>query len=157
METGSVVCEFAFVFLCSENPKAEKQDTFVEKLVTQVIKNLQVKISNIHVRYEDDVSTSAWSFYILKTLNILYCIVLYYWVIWLCVLSMLPMCSDHQSQCSPFIRSVPAEPQSPGMPIITNHKYIDSIMRLSNLLAMFNTQNQVGKITFCKNIYIYFL
>lgn len=33
----------------------EKQDTFVEKLVTQVIKNLQVKISNIHVRYEDDV------------------------------------------------------------------------------------------------------
>lgn len=75
METGSVVCEFAFVFLYSENPKAEKQDTFVEKLVTQVIKNLQVKISNIHVRYEDDVSTfdiyflcrsSAWSFYILK-------------------------------------------------------------------------------------------
>uniref|UniRef100_A0A4W6GAF9 Vacuolar protein sorting 13 homolog A n=1 Tax=Lates calcarifer TaxID=8187 RepID=A0A4W6GAF9_LATCA len=38
-----------------ENPKLEKQDTFVEKLVTQVIKNLQVKISNIHVRYEDDV------------------------------------------------------------------------------------------------------
>uniref|UniRef100_A0A8C1ZR47 Vacuolar protein sorting 13 homolog A n=1 Tax=Cyprinus carpio TaxID=7962 RepID=A0A8C1ZR47_CYPCA len=34
----------------------EKQDTFVEKLVTQVIKNLQVKISNIHVRYEDDVN-----------------------------------------------------------------------------------------------------
>uniref|UniRef100_A0A669EIP5 Vacuolar protein sorting 13 homolog A n=1 Tax=Oreochromis niloticus TaxID=8128 RepID=A0A669EIP5_ORENI len=38
-----------------ENPKLEKQDTFVEKLVTQVIKNLQVKISNIHVRYEDHV------------------------------------------------------------------------------------------------------
>uniref|UniRef100_A0A8B9MDN8 Chorein N-terminal domain-containing protein n=1 Tax=Accipiter nisus TaxID=211598 RepID=A0A8B9MDN8_9AVES len=35
--------------------KEEKQDTFVEKLVTQVIKNLQVKISNIHIRYEDDV------------------------------------------------------------------------------------------------------
>ncbi|OXB81709.1 UNVERIFIED_CONTAM: hypothetical protein H355_010270 [Colinus virginianus] len=35
--------------------KEEKQDTFVEKLVTQVIKNLQVKISNIHVRYEDDL------------------------------------------------------------------------------------------------------
>ena len=40
----------------SENPTMEKQDTFVEKLVTQVIKNLQVKISNIHIRYEDDVS-----------------------------------------------------------------------------------------------------
>uniref|UniRef100_A0A674DPS1 Vacuolar protein sorting 13 homolog A n=1 Tax=Salmo trutta TaxID=8032 RepID=A0A674DPS1_SALTR len=39
-----------------DNPALEKQDTFVEKLVTQVIKNLQVKISNIHVRYEDDVT-----------------------------------------------------------------------------------------------------
>ncbi|XP_030622854.1 intermembrane lipid transfer protein VPS13A [Chanos chanos] len=39
-----------------ENPKIEKQDTFVEKLVTQVIKNLQVKISNIHIRYEDDIT-----------------------------------------------------------------------------------------------------
>lgn len=39
-----------------ENPGLEKQDTFVEKLVTQVIKNLQVKISNIHVRYEDDIT-----------------------------------------------------------------------------------------------------
>uniref|UniRef100_A0A3Q2QLT1 Vacuolar protein sorting 13 homolog A n=1 Tax=Fundulus heteroclitus TaxID=8078 RepID=A0A3Q2QLT1_FUNHE len=39
-----------------ENPNLEKQDTFVEKLVTQVIKNLQVKISNIHVRYEDDIT-----------------------------------------------------------------------------------------------------
>ncbi|XP_054629023.1 vacuolar protein sorting-associated protein 13A isoform X2 [Dunckerocampus dactyliophorus] len=39
-----------------ENPLLQKQDTFVEKLVTQVIKNLQVKISNIHVRYEDDVT-----------------------------------------------------------------------------------------------------
>lgn len=43
--------------LClTEDPNLEKQDTFVEKLVTQVIKNLQVKITNIHVRYEDDVS-----------------------------------------------------------------------------------------------------
>lgn len=61
---------FTFVSLYSEDPKAEKQDTFVEKLVTQVIKNVQVKISNIHVRYEDDVSTFSagsciWSFYIL--------------------------------------------------------------------------------------------
>uniref|UniRef100_A0A8C3R9W8 Vacuolar protein sorting 13 homolog A n=1 Tax=Cyanoderma ruficeps TaxID=181631 RepID=A0A8C3R9W8_9PASS len=38
----------------------EKQDTFVEKLVTQVIKNLQLKISNIHIRYEDDVSTFVY-------------------------------------------------------------------------------------------------
>ncbi|XP_040844715.1 vacuolar protein sorting-associated protein 13A isoform X2 [Ochotona curzoniae] len=38
------------------NPQEEKQDTFVEKLVTQIIKNLQVKISEIHIRYEDDVT-----------------------------------------------------------------------------------------------------
>ncbi|KAL8617862.1 hypothetical protein ACOMHN_040210 [Nucella lapillus] len=34
-------------------PKEEKQDSFAEKLATQVIKNLQVRVSNIHVRYED--------------------------------------------------------------------------------------------------------
>lgn len=45
-----------FVFI-SEKPQEEKKDTFVEKLATQVIKNLQVKISRIHLRYEDDVST----------------------------------------------------------------------------------------------------
>uniref|UniRef100_H3DEF0 Vacuolar protein sorting 13 homolog A n=1 Tax=Tetraodon nigroviridis TaxID=99883 RepID=H3DEF0_TETNG len=39
-----------------ENSTLEKQDTFVEKLVTQIIKNLQVQISNIHVRYEDNVT-----------------------------------------------------------------------------------------------------
>ncbi|KAJ1206563.1 hypothetical protein NDU88_001966 [Pleurodeles waltl] len=39
-----------------EKPKAERQDTFVEKLVTQVIKNLQLRISNIHIRYEDDIT-----------------------------------------------------------------------------------------------------
>ena len=44
------------VFL-PEKPAEEKKDTFVEKLATQVIKNLQVKISSIHLRYEDDVST----------------------------------------------------------------------------------------------------
>uniref|UniRef100_A0A6I8PIJ3 Vacuolar protein sorting 13 homolog A n=1 Tax=Ornithorhynchus anatinus TaxID=9258 RepID=A0A6I8PIJ3_ORNAN len=38
-----------------ENPQ-EKQDTFLEKLVTQIIKNLHVKISSIHIRYEDDVT-----------------------------------------------------------------------------------------------------
>lgn len=40
----------------------EKQDTFVEKMVTQIIKNLQVQISNIHVRYEDNVSPAQFMF-----------------------------------------------------------------------------------------------
>ncbi|XP_075416632.1 intermembrane lipid transfer protein VPS13A isoform X1 [Tenrec ecaudatus] len=39
-----------------EQHKEERQDTFVEKLVTQIIKNLQVKVSSIHIRYEDDVT-----------------------------------------------------------------------------------------------------
>ncbi|XP_075939319.1 intermembrane lipid transfer protein VPS13C isoform X3 [Anarhichas minor] len=39
-----------------EKPQENKKDTFAEKLATQVIKNLQVKISSIHLRYEDDLS-----------------------------------------------------------------------------------------------------
>ncbi|XP_077419043.1 intermembrane lipid transfer protein VPS13C isoform X3 [Vanacampus margaritifer] len=40
----------------SEKSQDEKKDSFMEKLATQVIKNLQVKISSIHLRYEDDIS-----------------------------------------------------------------------------------------------------
>ncbi|KAM5126213.1 intermembrane lipid transfer protein VPS13C-like, partial [Mantella aurantiaca] len=39
-----------------DKPKEEKKDTFLEKLAAQVIKNLQVKITNIHIRYEDDIT-----------------------------------------------------------------------------------------------------
>ncbi|KAM6308390.1 intermembrane lipid transfer protein VPS13C isoform 2-T2 [Aegotheles albertisi] len=39
-----------------DKPKEEKKDTFLEKLATQVIKNVQVKITDIHVRYEDDIT-----------------------------------------------------------------------------------------------------
>uniref|UniRef100_A0A8C0HLM0 Vacuolar protein sorting 13 homolog C n=1 Tax=Buteo japonicus TaxID=224669 RepID=A0A8C0HLM0_9AVES len=38
-----------------DKPKEEKKDTFLEKLATQVIKNVQVKITGIHVKYEDDL------------------------------------------------------------------------------------------------------
>uniref|UniRef100_A0A9J8CRL0 Vacuolar protein sorting 13 homolog C n=1 Tax=Cyprinus carpio carpio TaxID=630221 RepID=A0A9J8CRL0_CYPCA len=44
------------LFLILGKPQEEKKDTFAEKLATQVIKNLQVKITSIHIRYEDDVS-----------------------------------------------------------------------------------------------------
>lgn len=50
----NLIIQEMFVFF-TENSTLEKQDTFVEKLVTQIIKNLQVQISNIHVRYEDNV------------------------------------------------------------------------------------------------------
>nr|XP_015199112.1 PREDICTED: vacuolar protein sorting-associated protein 13C isoform X6 [Lepisosteus oculatus] len=39
-----------------DKSKDEKKDTFAEKLATQIIKNLQVKITSIHIRYEDDIS-----------------------------------------------------------------------------------------------------
>nr|XP_004662570.2 vacuolar protein sorting-associated protein 13C isoform X1 [Jaculus jaculus] len=41
---------------CKDKPKEAKKDTFLEKLATQVIKNVQVKITNIHIKYEDDVT-----------------------------------------------------------------------------------------------------
>ncbi|XP_064373577.1 intermembrane lipid transfer protein VPS13C isoform X2 [Dromaius novaehollandiae] len=39
-----------------DKPKEEKKDTFLEKLAAQVIKNVQVKITGIHVKYEDDIT-----------------------------------------------------------------------------------------------------
>ncbi|EMP30306.1 Vacuolar protein sorting-associated protein 13C [Chelonia mydas] len=44
-----------------DKPKAEKKDTFLEKLATQVIKNVQVKITGIHVKYEDDTANENWT------------------------------------------------------------------------------------------------
>ncbi|CAJ1049975.1 vacuolar protein sorting-associated protein 13C isoform X3 [Xyrichtys novacula] len=40
----------------ADKPQEEKKDSFFEKLAAQVIKNLQVKISSIHLRYEDILS-----------------------------------------------------------------------------------------------------
>lgn len=48
---------FISVFDFPDKTKEEKKDTFLEKLATQVIKNVQVKITGIHIKYEDDVST----------------------------------------------------------------------------------------------------
>lgn len=48
--------DISLSLFATDNSTLEQQDTFVEKLVTQIIKNLQVQISNIHVRYEDNVS-----------------------------------------------------------------------------------------------------
>lgn len=53
-----------------KNPvKKEKEDTLVEKIVAQVVKNVQVKISNIHIRYEDSFSNAARPFSFGVTLN----------------------------------------------------------------------------------------
>lgn len=39
--------------------KEEKKDTFGEKLATQIIKNLQIKITSIHIRYEDAITDAS--------------------------------------------------------------------------------------------------
>lgn len=51
---SSWTCIFVFFI---DKPKEAKKDTFLEKLATQVIKNVQVKITDIHIKYEDDVSS----------------------------------------------------------------------------------------------------
>lgn len=48
---------------------APKADGFVEKLATQIVKNIQVHISNIHVRYEDDSSVPDQPFALGITLH----------------------------------------------------------------------------------------
>lgn len=62
--------EITLCLFVTENSTLEKQDTFVEKLVTQIIKNLQVQISNIHVRYEDNVSIMQICVYRIGTTQI---------------------------------------------------------------------------------------
>lgn len=36
--------------------KSEQQDTFTERLQMQILRNLELQISNIHIRYEDNFS-----------------------------------------------------------------------------------------------------
>ncbi|XP_055946551.1 intermembrane lipid transfer protein Vps13-like isoform X4 [Argiope bruennichi] len=49
--------------------KDDKKDTFTEKLITQIIKNLQVKIKDIHLRYEDSFSDPKYPFSLGFTLH----------------------------------------------------------------------------------------
>nr|XP_034830207.1 vacuolar protein sorting-associated protein 13 isoform X3 [Maniola hyperantus] len=57
----------------AKKKEAEKDDkldeTFVEKLVTQIIKNVQLKISDIHVRYEDSITNPKAPFSFGMTLH----------------------------------------------------------------------------------------
>lgn len=53
--------------------EAPPADTFSEKLITQIIKNVQIRIESIHIRYEDSVTipNSPFAFgAILKHLNV---------------------------------------------------------------------------------------
>eukprot|EP00058_Branchiostoma_floridae_P017686 XP_002603175.1 hypothetical protein BRAFLDRAFT_226506 [Branchiostoma floridae] len=46
-----------------------KQDTFAEKLATQIVRNLQIKIRDIHIRYEDTVTFPGKPFSVGVTLQ----------------------------------------------------------------------------------------
>lgn len=47
-------------FLLEQNIQTD--DTFTEKLVAQVIKNLQIRIKRVHLRYEDKFSNRGRPF-----------------------------------------------------------------------------------------------
>lgn len=52
-----------------EKDKPKPNDTFVEKVATQIIKNVQVKITDIHIRYEDKVTKPEHPFSLGITLH----------------------------------------------------------------------------------------
>jgi vacuolar protein sorting-associated protein 13A/C len=47
-----------FELLHETTDKDDKDDTFVNQLMTKILNNLQLSIANIHIRYEDDSSTN---------------------------------------------------------------------------------------------------
>ncbi|UMM13276.1 hypothetical protein L5515_001638 [Caenorhabditis briggsae] len=53
-------------------PKDPQADTFTEKMITQIIKNLQISVSNIHVRFEDRYTNRHRPFAMGVTLEKLY-------------------------------------------------------------------------------------
>ena len=59
----------------SDVAKDAEKDSFAEKLFTNVIKNLELTISNIHIRYEDKVTNPASPFSVGVTLHELSCTV----------------------------------------------------------------------------------
>jgi len=53
--------------------KDAEKDSFAEKLFTNVVKNLELTITNIHVRFEDRVTNAACPFSVGVTLHELSC------------------------------------------------------------------------------------
>jgi len=49
--------------------KEPAQDTFVEKLIANIIKNLEVTVTNIHIRFEDNVTNPRKPFSVGVTLH----------------------------------------------------------------------------------------
>ena len=49
--------------------QAKKSDSFADRLEMTILKNLELTIKNIHIRYEDDFSNVEYPFSIGFTLN----------------------------------------------------------------------------------------
>lgn len=47
---------YVIIFLCVFLDLPKPDATFVEKLITNIIKNVQLTVRNIHIRYEDKVT-----------------------------------------------------------------------------------------------------
>jgi vacuolar protein sorting-associated protein 13A/C len=50
-------------------PDKKKDDTFAERIQIQIVRNLELQIKNIHIRYEDDFSKPDHPFSAGVTLN----------------------------------------------------------------------------------------
>lgn len=60
---------FQFILFYFFSAKKKIDDTFVEKLTTQIIRNVQVSIKDIHIRYEDKVTNPEHPFSMGVTLS----------------------------------------------------------------------------------------
>lgn len=83
------VSHYARYCLTTDLAKDAAQDTFTEKLVTNIIKNLEVKIANIHVRYEDKFTNPQKPFSVGVTLREISCLVCSHNHIWCLMLFLL--------------------------------------------------------------------
>jgi len=74
---------------CCTDDKEEEETSFFENLVANIIRNLEVSITNIHVRFEDNVTNPEKPFSVgvtLRELSLLVSLVccLFWWFVWLC-------------------------------------------------------------------------
>jgi len=72
---STLILKFGLCYLLyfSAVAKDVEKDSFAEKLFTNVVKNLELTITNIHVRYEDSVTNPSCPFSVGVTLHELSC------------------------------------------------------------------------------------
>jgi len=68
---ASDVCQL--LYFLEEVSKDAAKDSFAEKLFTNVVKNLELTVTNIHIRYEDRVTNPGCPFSVGVSLHELSC------------------------------------------------------------------------------------